>query len=476
MVFRVLEGVKMALGKRKRVQQEMWVATTDLPKSPGHVFYERLNRLLAEAGFDDFVEKLCGPYYADKIGRPGIPPGVYFRMVFVGYFEGIDSQRGIAWRCSDSLSLKEFLGLSPAEKSPDHSSMTNTRKRLPMEIFLEVFSFVLGMAEVHKLLKGKTLGVDSTMLEANAAMKTIVRKDNGDDWMEYLRKLYAEETGEEDPTDEDLRRFDRKRKGKKVSNEEWESSTDRDARIAKMKDGRTHLAYKAEHAVDLDTEIIVAAEIYHANQADQDTIETSMEAAENHLIRGEVEATPEEAVGDKGYYKTETLTELAYTRGYRTYISEPKQNGRRNWKQRTEEDQRATYNNRRRQKGDRGKALHRKRSELVERSFAHVCETGGARRCWLRGLEKIRKRYLLAAAAHNLGLILRKAFGMGKPRGAHGAAWLLCSFHIISKCLAWLQIGRAGQPKNIWRVVGLGAPAINPAAPRAVEATLSTGC
>jgi len=466
----------MALGKRKRVQQEMWVATTDLPKSPGHVFYEKLNRLLAKAEFDDFVEKLCEPYYADRVGRPGIPPGVYFRMVFVGYFEGIDSQRGIAWRCSDSLSLKEFLGLSPTEKSPDHSSMTNTRKRLPMEIFLEVFSFVLGMAEVHKLLKGKTLGVDSTMLEANAAMKTIVRKDNGDDWMEYLRKLYAEETGEEDPTDEELRRFDRKRKDKKVSNEEWESSTDRDARIAKMKDGRTHLAYKAEHAVDLDTEIIVAAEIYHANQADQDTIETSMEAAENHLIRGEVEASPEEAVGDKGYYKTETLTELTYTQGYRTYISEPKQNGRRNWKHRTKEDQRATYNNRRRQKGNRGKALHRKRSELVERSFAHVCETGGARRCWLRGLEKIRKRYLLAAAAHNLGLILRKAFGMGKPRGAHGVSGLLCLPYLAISRLSSHPIGRTDRHEGIWRVLTILASPINPASRRPAIAVFSTGC
>ena len=288
----VAKGVKMALGKRKREQQEAWIATTDLPKSPGHVFYEKLNKILAKAGFDEFVERLCQRYYAEKMGRPGIPPGVYFRMVFAGYFEGIDSQRGIAWRCSDSLSMKAFLGLAPYEKSPDHSSMTNTRKRLPLEVFTEVFSFVLAIAEVHKLLRGKTLGVDSTMLEANAAMKTIVRKDNGDDWNEYLRKLYAEETGDENPTDDDLRRFDRKRKDKKVSNDEWGSPSDPDARIAKMKDGRTHLAYKAEHAVDLDTEIVVAAEVYHANQGDQDTIQASMESAEDNLIRGEVDATP----------------------------------------------------------------------------------------------------------------------------------------------------------------------------------------
>lgn len=433
---RLDEDVHVALGRRKQEQQEMFVMTTQLPRSPGHIFYDKLNRVLAEAEFDKFVEKLCEPYYAERVGRPGIPPGVYFRMVFVGYFEGIDSQRGIAWRCSDSLSMRAFLGIAIHEKSPDHSSMTRTRKRLPMEVFNEVFSFVLMLAEVHELIKGKTLGVDSTMLEANAAMKTIVRKDTGDDWMEYLRKLYEEETGEENPTDEDLRRFDRKRKDKKVSNREWKSSTDADARIAKMKDGRTHLAYKAEHAVDLDTELILAAEIYHADQSDQDTIEASMGSAEDNLIRGEVDAVPKEAVGDKGYYKTETLTDLEFSQGYRTYIAEPKFAGKRSWKNRTEADQTAARNNRRRQKGDRGKALHRRRSELVERSFAHVCETGGARRCWLRGLMQARKRYLMAAAAHNLGLILRKAFGMGKPRGAWGAFELS---HFVQIAMKWLS-------------------------------------
>jgi hypothetical protein len=454
----------------------MWVATTDLPRSPGHFFYERLNRLLAEAGFDDFVEQLCQPHYADRVGRPGIPPGVYFRMVFIGYFEGIDSQRGIAWRCRDSLSLREFLGLSPTETSPDHSSMTNTRKRLPIEVFQEVFSFVLGMAGVRKLLKGKTLGVDSTMLEANAAMKTIVRKDTGDDWKEYLRKLYAEETGDEDPTDDDLRRFDRKRKDKKVSNEEWESSTDHDARIAKMKDGRTHLAYKAEHAVDLDTEIIVAAEVYHADEGDRDTIETSMEAAEDNLIRGKVDATPEEAVGDKGYYKTETLAELEYTQGYRTYIAEPKQAGRRSWKQRSKEEQAATYNNRRRQKGARGKALHRKRSELVERSFAHVCETGGARRCWLRGLGKIRKRYLMAAAAHNLGLILRKAFGLGKPRGAYGFSESSLLAKFVTEWSSAPRKARGALLRRTPRLTTIFDFAIRPTKPRPITPGFSTGC
>jgi transposase len=269
----------MALGKRKEEQQEMWVATTDLPKSPGHVFYRKLNRVLAEAGFDATVEGLCQPYYHDQIGRPGIPPGVYFRMLLVGYFEGIGSQRGIAWRCGDSLSLREFLGIPLTEGTPDHSSMTRVRDRLPLEVHTAVFQLVLKLAAEKGLLKGKTVAVDSTTLEANAAMKSIVRRDTGEDWNEYLRRLLKEREGVENPTDEALRRFDQKRKDKRVSNEEWMSSTDADSRIAKMKDGRTHLAYKAEHVIDLKTELVLAVPIYHADAGDTDTlVDSVMEA------------------------------------------------------------------------------------------------------------------------------------------------------------------------------------------------------
>ena len=227
----------MALGKRKHEQQEAWVATTDLPKSPGHPFYRKLNQLLAEAGFDAWLEALCRPYYADQQGRPSIPPGTYFRMILIGYFEGIATQRGIAWRCCDSRSLAEFLGCGPTEETPDHSSLTRIHERLPQEVHEAMFVFVLELAAEKKLLAGKTVAVDSTMLEANAAMKSIVRKDTGEDWKEYLRRL-AEEAGIENPTDEDLRRFDKKRKDKKVSNDDWQSPSDPDSRIAKMKDGR----------------------------------------------------------------------------------------------------------------------------------------------------------------------------------------------------------------------------------------------
>jgi transposase len=409
----------MALGRRpEERQEEFWIATGDLPKSAGHPFYERLERLLMQGDFDEFVEDLCEPYYAQG-GRPSIPPGRYFRMLFVGYFEGIDSQRGIAWRCSDSLSLRDFLGLTPKQKSPDHSSLTKIRQRLPLDVHEQVFTFVLELAAQQGLLRGRTVAVDATTLEANAAMKSIVRKETGEDWKEYLRRL-AEEAGIEDPTDEQLRRFDKKRKGKKVSNQEWESPHDPDSRIVKMKDGRTHLAYKAEHVVDLDTDLVLSAEIYHATEADSETILTSVDQAQAKIDLVDGETDIKEAVADKGYHKAETLVELSVERGIRTYIPEPNRPHGRSWQDKPENHQTAVYANRRRVRGNRSKRLQKLRSEYIERTFAHVCETGGSRRTWLRGLEKIRKRYLVQVAARNLGLILRKMFGIGTPRSLQG--------------------------------------------------------
>ena len=418
----------MALGRRDQEQQSsFWIAVDDLPRSEGHVFYGKLNRLLREADFDEFVERLCEPYYHDTLGRPGIPPGVYFRMLLVGYFEGLGSQRGIAWRCADSLSLREFLGIPLGEETPDHSSLTRVRDRLPLPVHQQVFCFVLQVAEAKGLLKGKTVGVDATTLEADAAMKSIVRRDTGEDWQEYVRRLMQEagqiEEGEE-PTAEELARFDRRRKDKKVSNQEWQSETDPDSRITKMKDGRTHLAYKAEHVVDLDTELILAAEIYHANTADVDTIGPSLSQAQGNLLQAESDAEIKEAVADKGYSKNETLAELEFTEGLRTYVAQPQHAQRRNWKGKPEEERQAVTNNRRRVQGKRGRALQRQRSEKVERSFAHVCETGGSRRTWLQGIEKVKKRYLTSAMARNLGLVLRALFGIGTARSLQGEGGL----------------------------------------------------
>ena len=425
----------MAMGKRRReTQGSLFIATDRLPRAAGHPFYERLNQLLAEADFDAWVEDRCREYYAGdgSSGRPSIPPGVYFRMLLVGYFEGIDSQRGIAWRCADSLGLRRFLGLSLEESSPDHSTLTNTRKRLPAEVFEEVFQFVLSIAALKGLLAGKTVGVDSTTLEANAAMKSIVRKDTGEDWRAYVVRLMREEglvEADREPTDEEVRRYDRGRKDKRVSNDEWQSSTDPGSRIAKMKDGRTHLAYKAEHVVDLANELVLAAEIYPANRADTDTLLDSVMQAKLNVDAANERAgfdgeRIEEVAADKGYHAAATL-ELADALSLRTYIPEPKRRHRSRWSGKPEAHRTAVVNNRRRTGRAKSRKLQRLRSERVERSFAHTCETGGARRSWLRGLAEVTKRHLMTAAAHNLGRVLRKLYGVGKPRGLQGV-WKLC--------------------------------------------------
>src|ERR1041384_5113279 len=299
----------MALGKRKPQQDELFIPTAQLAQGPGHPFYAKLNAVLADAGFDEFVEKLCAPYYKEG-GRPGIPPGVYFRMLLIGYFEGLDSQRGIAWRCADSLALRAFLGIAITQDTPVHASMTIIRQRLPESVFDKVFVFVLSLLQDKGLLRGKTVGIDATTLEANAAMKSIVRKDSGEDWKQYLQGL-AKAEGIENPTEDDLRRLDRARKDKKVSNEQWESRTDRDSRIAKMKDGRTHLAYKAEHAVDLESQAIVATTVTFADRSDPQSAPVTLSLAEANVVLAGGEREIEEAVMDKGYHDNRLLVQLA---------------------------------------------------------------------------------------------------------------------------------------------------------------------
>ena len=410
--------IHMALGKRKPKQDELFIATAKLATGPGHPFYTKLNEVLAAASFDNFVERLCGKYYKAG-GRPGIPPGVYFRMLFIGYFEGLDSQRGIAWRCADSLALRTFLGIAITEDTPVHASMTMIRQRLPESVFDKVFVFVLSLLEEEGLLRGKAVAIDATTLEANAAMKSIVRKDSGKDWKEYLRGL-AKAEGIENPTEADLRRLDRGRKDKKVSNEQWESRTDRDSRIAKMKDGRTHLAYKAEHAVDLVSEAIVATTVTFADKSDPQSAPVTLSLAEANLVRADSEMEIREAVMDKGYHDNGLLARLA-ERGVRTYIPERRQKTRR-WTDKPVEHEQAFRANRRRVRGDKGRKLNRWRSERCERTFAHVCETGGGRRAWLRGQTNVSKVHTLKCAAYNLGLLLRKVWGYCKPRNAETAA------------------------------------------------------
>lgn len=407
----------MALGKRKPKQDELFIPAAKVASGPGHPFYSKLNQVLAEAGFDEFLEKLCARYYKEG-GRPGIPPGVYFRMVLIGYFEGLDSQRGIAWRCADSLGLRTFLGIAITEDTPVHASMTIIRQRLPQLVFEKVFVYVLSLLEQKGLLCGKAVAIDATTLEANAAMKSIVRKDSGQDWKEYLQGL-AKAEGIQNPSEEDLRRLDRARKDKRVSNEQWESPIDPDSRIARMKDGRTHLAYKAEHAVNVVSEAIVATTVTFADKSDPQSAPVTLSLAEANLVLAGSEAEIQEVVMDKGYHDNQLLAGLA-ERGVRTYVPERRQKTRR-WTDKPMEQEQAFRANRRRVRGEKGRQLNRWRSERCERTFAHVCETGGGRRAWLRGQANVSKMHTLKCAAYNLGLLLRKVWGWCKPRNAKAA-------------------------------------------------------
>jgi transposase len=420
--------LNMAMGKRDRLskQEDIWIPHTELAVAPGHPFYERLNELLEGEGFDPFVEGLCARFYHAKMGRPSLMPGVYFRCLLIGYFEGLDGERGIAWRVADSLALRRFLRIGLDEGTPDHSTISRTRRLIDIETHGEVFAWILERLVDRGLLKGQKIGIDATTLEANAAMRSIVRRDSGEKYEEFLRGL-AKASGMETPTREDLARLDRKRK-KRTSNKDWKNPYDNDARIAKMKDGRTHLAHKAEHAVDMDTGAILAVTLQGADQGDTKTmIDTLAEAGEQvaDQIGREAQRHPksqskmnlqgiEELVTDKGYHSGAAVARVKSYR-IRSYMPEKKQKGRRNWQGKPDQQQ-AVYQNRRRVRGAYGKSLLRRRGELIERSFAHCYETGAMRRCHLRGHENILKRQLIHVGAFNLSLILRTFLGAGTPR------------------------------------------------------------
>jgi transposase len=436
----------MSMGSREGGDQPpLWVTTSELARGEGHLFYRRLNELLRRHGFDPFVEKLVEErkVFAETLGRPSIPPGTYMRMMFVGFFEGLSSERAIAWKCADSLSLREFLGYGLTQATPDHSTLSGLRRKFPEEVHREISDWVLNVAQEEGLLKGRKVAIDATTLEANAAMRTIVRRADGASYQKYLKKL-AKAEGIKDPTPEDLGRMDRKRKGKKVSNKDWKSSSDPDARITKMKDGTTHLAHKAEHAVDLSSGVIVAAEIHPADSGDTTTLSQTLTRAEASVERVNPEGGIQEVVADRGYHSGEVVGNL-HQRGYNTCIPERRQKRRRNWKRLSRKvgerearrRQRAFYLNRRRLKSAAGKRLLRQRGETVERSFAHVCETGGMRRVHLRGRANILKRYQVHVAALNLGIVLRSLIGLGTPRGFQGRKALLA--HALSSLLSSMR-------------------------------------
>jgi len=445
----------MAMGRRgkQRQQQEgFWVAHSELPRTVAHPFYQRLNQVLEERGFDEFVEGQCARFYAAAMGCPSLTPGRYFRLLLIGYFEGIEGERGIAWRAADSLALRQFLELELSEAPPDHSTISRTRRLIAVETHQAVFRWVLELLAEKGLLKGKTVGIDATTLEANAAMRSIVRRDTGEGYEEFLRRL-AEESGIVTPTREQLAKLDRKR-AKKGSNDDWVNPHDPEAEITPMKDGRTHLAYKAEHAVDLETGAVVAVTVAGGATGDTETILQTLPQAGEHIA--EVACTtnneevgervhpggPIEAVTDKGYHSNDTLTALEQAQ-VRSYVSEPDR-GRRRWQDKPEAQQ-AVYGNRRRIQGEHGKQLLRRRGEFLERSFAHAYETGGMRRVYLRGRENVYKRVLIHLGGFNLSLVMRQWSGKGTPRGLQG----LSADALLMLLRFWMGILECTPPKSV---------------------------
>src|SRR5215210_6705458 len=411
--------LRMAMGTREDEQSSLWIATSELPRSPGHPFYARLNALLDAHDFDRFVEALCRQFYAKVMGRPSLQPGRYFRLLLVGYFEGIDAERGIAWRATDSLAIRSFLRLPVDEPPPDHSTISRTRRLIDLDTHRAVFTWVQQPLVEAGLLKGRTIAIDATTLEANAAMRSIVRRDTGESYQAFLTRL-AETSGIKTPTREVVARLDRKRK-KKTSNKDWTNPYDPDAKVAKMKDGRTHLAHKAEHAVDLETGAIVAVTLQGADEGDTTTIRETATAAAEQIEDAQADVDEpqplEEIIGDKGYHSNQSMLDLEAV-GIRSYIAEPDR-GRRDWSKEPEA-QAPVYRNRRRMRDPRGRRLMRQRGERIERSFAHLYDTGGMRRTHLRGHENILKRLLIHAGGFNLGLLIRSIIGVGTPRGLQG--------------------------------------------------------
>ena len=439
----------MAMGKRTSEQAPLWIATTELPVSPGHPFYVRLNEVLDATGFDRFVEEQCRPFYAPVMGRPSLAPGRYFRLLLIGYFEGLDSERGIAWRAADSLAVRHFLGLGLDEAAPDHSTISRTRRLIDVEAHQAVFTWVQERLVEARLLRGKTIAVDATTLEANAAMRSIVRRDTGESYQQFLARL-AKASGLKTPTREALARLDRRRK-KRTSNAEWVNPSDPDAKVTQMKDGRTHLAHKVEHAVDLETGALVAVTLHGADVGDTTSLlATTLTAAEQ--LAAVQAAGPTALVGDRGYHSNDTLLTLRAL-GIRGYLAEPDR-GRRCWTA-APEAQRPVYDNRRRVSGPRGKRLMRRRGEYVERTFAHVYDTGGLRRIHLRGHPNILKRLIVQAGAFNLGLLMRHAFGRGTPRGLQGhrrpCFVLRLNLHSLLAALRAILVRGIGVPRTLLR-------------------------
>lgn len=453
----------MFANKEKAAQPEFWVATQQLPKSPKATFYSKLDETLESFGFAGKVRALCAPAYKQSAaGRPGIDPVVYLKMVMVGFFEDLPSERAIAARCGDSMSIRAFLNYGLEEKTPEHSSFTVIRQRLGLEIYEQIFTLTLQALREHGLLRGKNLGIDSSVIEANASLRALVHRNTEEQYWDYVKRLAAEHGI--DPADTAaVRKFDRHRPGK-GSNQEWQNPHDPDAKIGRTKDGATDMIYKPEAVVDLDTGAIVQAQVHPGDQADHQEMATRVLEAQENINQACGQAldtlTVTSVTSDKGYYAVGELQALQ-REAIRTVICDPIDNRRVDKLE--PQPARAVRAARRSVKSKSGKDLLRRRGMHIERSFAHILDCGGMRRTTLRGWENLNKRFKLAAAFYNLSQLMRKLFGFGTPKQLAAALGRLLFFRFaclfalaaatvrrtMSACLSvWHALAQLIQPQR----------------------------
>ena len=411
--------------KESPPQATLWLATQDLVVTPAHSFYERLDRAFTTIGFADAVRTLCAPFYemdATRGGRPGIDPVVYFKMLLIGFFENLASERAIAARCADSLAIRAFLHYTLTEPTPDHSSLTVIRQRLDAPVYQAVFGLVLVALKRHKLLKGKRLAIDASIVEANASLRTLAHRLTGETYQAYIARL-AGAAGVDPQDHAAVRRFDKKRPGRKTRNQDWQNPHDPEAKVGKTKRGATRMVYKPDHVVDLDTGAIVDVEVQPGDAHDTKALADRVLMAETRLQQA-LAAEPQVAsvqmvVLDKGYYKVEELATVQ-TSGIKTAIRDPLT--RRRIERLTAGHRRAVRAAQRTVTSPTGQALMRRRGERAERSFQHVLDCGGGRRTTLRGRTNIEKRYRIQAMGANLSLLMRHLVGVGTPKQALAAS------------------------------------------------------
>ena len=410
-------------------QPELFVPSVLLVQPATFSFYTKLEATLTSFGFAEQVRPLCASAYSDSgRGRPGVDPVVYFKMLMIGFFENIPSERGMAERCSDSISIRFFLGYDLTQSTPDHSTLSVIRERLSADTYEQVFRLMLGALQAHGLLQGQQVGIDTSVIEANAALKSLVNRNTAEAYWEFVRRL-ASENGVDPQDREAVRQFDRKRP-KKMSNDDWENPHDPDAKIGPTKTGAMDMIYKPEHTVDLDTGAILQAEVRLGHEADPQDLALHVLQAQvniNHAQDRPADAlTIQSVTADKGYHAVTELQQLQHE-SIRTVISDPVK--KRQLEKLSPAEARAVRSARRSVRSESGKQLLRKRGMHLERSFAHLLDAGGARRTTLRGLENLNKRFKLSAAIYNLSQLMRKLWGVGTPKqwaaGVKTLGWIL---------------------------------------------------